>query len=510
MTVPAVWQAAVSLAPPPASLLLLLLLAVSAAVLWDNLSRRGRLLRRIPGPRAYPLIGNLFDVPRGTKYYIPDVSKLNDRFPGGLIHLRFGGMHYVWITSTESAESLLPSRRAIDKSTDYEPFRPWMGDGLLLSTGDKWHRRRKLLTPPFHNVAVMESFLEVMNEDASALVKRLEASGGQSLDVMPLVSDSALNILAQTAMGVSLTEHSHGAEYRAAVKRMSVVVMERFFSPWLRNNFIFQLLGWKKEQDEAVGVLHSFTRNVIRDRRAARADADPGTAAEEEGLSRRKAFLDLLLSSEEGAQLTDEDVAEEVDTFMFEGHDTTTSGIVWTMFNIARFPDVQRRVHAELDALLPDTPPTREDLAQLQYLEHTIKESHRLFPPVPLFSRNLRFDETVAGYEIPAGTNVMFAPHVIHQDPRHWPEPDKFDPDRHRPETAATRHPFALIPFSAGPRNCIGQKFAMMEEKAVLSAILRRFSLETDNEYSLDMFRVELTLQADTPVRIRFVPRGDK
>ena len=510
MSASALWQAALSLAPPPAPLLLLLLLAVSAAVLWDHLSRRRRLLRRLPGPRAYPLIGNLFDMPRGPKSYIPDVLKLNDRTPGGLLHLRFGGVDYVLLTSAESAETLLRSRRAITKSTDYDPARVWMGDGLLLSTGDKWHQRRKLLTPAFHNVDVLESFLEVMNENASALVKRLEASGGQTLDVMPLVSDTALNILAQTAMGVSLTEDSRGAEYITAAQRMGAVVMGRFWYPWLWSDFIFWLLGWKKEQDEAVGVLHSFTRNVIRDRRRARADADTGTAAEEEGLSRRKAFLDLLLSSEEGAQLTDEDVAEEVDTFMFEGHDTTTSGIVWTMFNIARFPDVQRKVHAELDDLLPDTPPTREDLAQLQYLGSVIKESHRLFPPVPNFSRNLRSDETIAGYEIPAGTNVSLFPHVIHRDPRHWPEPEKFDPDRHRPETAATRHPFALIPFSAGPRNCIGQKFATMEEKAILSAILRRFSLETDNEYSLNMFRVVLTLQADPPVRIRFVPRGDK
>ena len=449
-------------------------------------------------------------MPRGPKTYIPDMLKLNDWFPGGLIHLRFGGADYVVITSAESAESLLRSRRAIDKSTDYEPFRVWLGDSLFLATGDKWHRRRKLITPAFHNVNVMESFLEAMNENASVLVKRLEASGGQSLDVTPLVSDTTLNIVAQTAMGVSLKEHSHDAEYRAAVQRMGVVVMARFLYPWLRNDFMFRLLGWKREQDEVVKVIHSFTRNVIRERRAAREDADPGTAAEEEGLSRRQALLDLLLSSQKDAQLTEEDIAEEVDTFMFGGHDTTTSGIVWTMFNIARFSDVQRKVHAELDALLPDTPPTREDLAQLHYLENTIKESHRLLPPVVLFSRYLRFNETIAGYEIPAGTNAIHAPFIIHRDPRHWPEPEKFDPDRHRPETAATRHPFAFIPFSAGPRNCIGQKFAMMEEKTILSAILHRFRLETDDEYSLNMFRVVITLQADPPVRIRFVPRGEK
>ena len=218
------------------------------------------------------------------------------------------------------------------------------------------------------------------------------------------------------------------------------------------------------------------------------------------------AFLDVLLTSEDGALLTDKDVAEEVDTFMFEGHDTTTSGLIWTLYNIARFPGVQSRIHAELDAVLPPvgTMPSRGDLAKLEYLEMTIRESHRLYPPVVLFTRHLRTTEIIAGYEVPAGTNVVVSTHVVHRDERHWPEPGEFRPDRHRPEEAARRHPFAFIPFSAGARNCIGQKFAMLEEKSVLSAVLRRFSLEPDGESGT---LVNLTLQPDPPVRIRFVPR---
>ena len=488
---------------------LLLLVAVSMLLFYR--SPPARLLRLIPGPRPLPLLGNLLDLPLDQADMMRVLRRLCDR--GGVTHFFVASSHVVLLSSPEAVGPVLSSRKELDKGIDYDSFRPWLGDGLLTSTGTKWQKRRKLITPAFH-FTILETFLETMNENIATLTDRLAAGGSRLQEIWPMVSDAALDTIAETAMGVSVgAQEGRASEYPAAIHAMAHIVHTRSLRPWLRNPTVFRLLGWKREEDKALSVLHTFTRNVIRERRCQRADSDVNTSSFSDsksgGCGKRKAFLDLLLSSEGGAHLTDEDIADEVDTFMFAGHDTITSGICWTMLHLARLPDVQQRVHDELDAEIPasNASLTRDDLSRLKYLDCTIKESLRFTPPVVIMTRSLRENCNINGYEIPAGTDVAVLPYMVHRDPRHWPDPDKFDPERHLTETAATRHPYAFVPFSAGPRNCVGQRFAMLELKATLAAVLRRFRLETEQEFSEDLMFVSLTLQSKPPIRVRFVPR---
>nr|XP_009924714.1 PREDICTED: cytochrome P450 4V2 [Haliaeetus albicilla] len=204
---------------------------------------------------------------------------------------------------------------------------------------------------------------------------------------------------------------------------------------------------------------------------------------EESGSKKRKAFLDMLLSAtdDEGNKLSYRDIREEVDTFMFEGHDTTAAAMNWALYLLGHNPEAQKKVHRELDEVFGNTerPVTIDDLKKLRYLECVVKEALRLFPSVPMFARALREDCCIKGYQVPKGTNVLVITYALHRDPESFPDPAEFRPERFFPENCKGRHPYAYVPFSAGPRNCIGQRFAQMEEKALLALILRHFWVDS-------------------------------
>lgn len=192
----------------------------------------------------------------------------------------------------------------------------------------------------------------------------------------------------------------------------------------------------------------------------------------------RLAFLDLLIkASENGAELSDDDIREEVDTVMFAGHDTTASAMTWFLYCIARHPEQQQMVMDEVDQLFGDSdrPCTTQDATELKYLECCIKETLRLYPSVPAVMRCLTEDVEIGGYTLPAGVSVALMIYGMHHNPSVYPDPEEFKPERFLPENSVGRHPFSFIPFSAGPRNCIGQKYGLLEIKVVLVNLLRRF-----------------------------------
>ncbi|XP_011706983.1 PREDICTED: cytochrome P450 4C1-like, partial [Wasmannia auropunctata] len=223
---------------------------------------------------------------------------------------------------------------------------------------------------------------------------------------------------------------------------------------------------------------------------------------------KRLAMLDLLIAASREGLMTDSDVREEVDTFMFAGHDTTSMGICFILALLAEHKDVQECVRNEIDTAMQEHEGkiTMKLLQQLPYLDRCIKEGLRLYPPAYSIARTVAEDIKLQSHLVPAGTTVQLYIYGVHRDPNFWPNPEVFDPDRFLPEKIRTRHPYSYIPFSSGPRNCIGQRFAVLEMKAMITCLIHNFYLEPVDYLKDLQLLMDTLLRPAHPIRVKFIP----
>ncbi|XP_042148504.1 cytochrome P450 4c3 [Ixodes scapularis] len=437
----------------------------------------------------------------------------------GLVRIVLGNQLCVLIFKTEFVERVLTSQKTTRKSFNYTLLHSWLGTGLLTSFGAKWKQRRRMLTPAFH-FRILEDLVPTINEHARKMVKRLnQCSGNAATDIVSFSTECTMEILLETIMGVTTANHHEDiGSYVEAIKNLTLKFMLRFQNPWLYLDSIFYRTSLGRECAHNLSVVHSFSKKVIQKRREelvkerSTVTAVPTSDNELRG-KKLPTFIDILLqhSLDFDALLTDDDIREEVDTFMFEGHDTTAVAIAWCIYLIGLHPEVQKGVHEELDAIVGDEPEkniTLEDLKKLTYLDRVIKECQRLYPSVPLIGRTASEDFEMGGHLIPAGANIGVFIYALHRDPDVFPKPEEFDPDRFLPENSEKRHPLSYLPFSAGPRNCIGQKFASMEVKIIVGHIMRSFIVQSMDPRDKLLVSLEIVLRVANGLRIKVVPRA--
>ncbi|KAM8925425.1 cytochrome P450 4F6 isoform 1-T1 [Lycaon pictus] len=390
----------------------------------------------------------------------------------------------------------------------YNFLKPWLGDGLLLSAGDKWSHHRRLLTPAFH-FEILKSYVKIFNRSADimhAKWKRLVSEGSTHLDMFEHISLMTLDSLQKCVFSFDSNCQESPSEYIAAILELSALVVKRNEQVLLYLDFLYNLSPDGRRFRRACKLVHNFTDAIIQERRHTLISRGSCDFLK----SKTMDFIDVLLlaKDEEGKQLSDEDIRAEADTFMFEGHDTTASGLSWVLFNLAKHPEYQERCRQEVQELLRDREPQEiewDDLAQLPFLTMCIKESLRLHPPVTVIARRCTQDIVLPdGRVIPKGNNCVLSIFGIHHNPSVWPDPEVYNPLRFDPEIPQKRSPLAFIPFSAGPRNCIGQAFAMSEMKVVLALTLLRFRVLPHEEEPRR--KPELILRAEGGLWLRVEP----
>jgi cytochrome P450 len=201
-------------------------------------------------------------------------------------------------------------------------------------------------------------------------------------------------------------------------------------------------------------------------------------------------LLSMLLHAQDvegdGGIMTDCQVRDEAMTLFLAGHETTAVALSWTWYLLSQNPDVEQRLHQELNTVLQDRPPSFADVPRLQYTELVFSEAMRLYPPAWIIGRRAVTDYSVQGYTVPAGSVVIMSQYLVHRDPRWWPDPERFDPDRWTPEAKASRPRFAYFPFGGGPRICVGEPFAWMEGVLLLATLAQHWRLRLTSDARID------------------------
>lgn len=320
----------------------------------------------------------------------------------------------------------------------------------------------------------------------------------RALEMFEEVSSATLDVLLRCLFSESAgCQSGHNKRYLKTVKFLTRSIVDRVCNPFLHFDFIYFHSPSGKQFQKELKIAHEFTETLIRER-VNKIKSNPEYKSPSD-----YDFLDVLLmaNGENGTGLTHKEIRDELDTFVFEGHDTVTSGISWAFYNLALYPVQQEMCRDEVISVLAGA--ERVDWSHLKKLAHLtkfIKESMRLFPPVIAVARKTgtstkgfrgfcshnfcqRNKTDEIGKVFPKDTMLRLGIFALHRNPELWNNPETFDPKRFEPAKMIGRSPHAYVPFSAGPRNCIGQNFAMNEMKVMLSIALKKFKFTVDSSY---------------------------
>lgn len=472
-------------------------------------------INKIPGPEDLIYFGSTLRFYKlKHEEMLPDM--LNDlKIYGSTFRYWYSGVAVVVVSDIEDIQTVLGSRLNYTKGIMYKNIIPWLGTGLLTSAGHKWRTMRKIITPTFH-FSILQGYVGIFNRNTEIMMDLIKNhKNKKDCDLTNFVTYCALDNVCETAMGTCINSQITGgdSEYVRAIFRIGKIVVERMFSPVLFTDHNFWLSSLGREQTKLLKVLHGFTSKIIQDRKKIMSVSAREEKKEEEETneySKKKSFLEMLLEKQESNSISDRDIREEVDTFLMAGHDTTAAALTWAFFELGHHHDAQEKCYEEMQKIFGDSDrdPTYQDLMEMSYLKRVLQETLRLYPSVPVISRKFNIDVQLKNYLVPANTEMVLVLYSIHRNPHFYPNPEAFDPDRFLPEVSEKRHPFAYVPFSAGQRNCVGQKFAMIQMLVIASSILRRYKIESLDPRESIKAVPEVILRPSKKLRWRLTERN--
>jgi cytochrome P450 len=387
---------------------------------------------------------------------------------GDICSTSIGPFPIVVISSAELAQAILvENAQHFVKSRGLQFTRPLLGNGLLTSEGDFHRRQRKLISPGLQHKRV-GTYAGVMASYAEAAQQRWK--DGETIDVSTAMMKLTLAIAGKTMFDADL-------EGEASAIGEAITVAQRAVSEQI-TSILPAPLAWHLPRNwpvkRAIVRIERTVFKMIADRRAS--GHDPGD------------ILSMLLAAEEegsGSKMTDVEVRDETMTLFLAGHETTANALAWTFHLLSRHPEVYTRLRAEVDGALGGRTPAFEDVPRLPYTLRVIKEAMRLYPPAYIIGRQATRDVDIGPYRLPKKTTAFINIYAMHRRAKYFHDPEKFDPDRFKPETEKQMK-MSYVPFGGGPRVCIGNQFALLEGQLVLATLAQRVTFEATSARDIE------------------------
>lgn len=414
-----------------------------------------------PGPKGHLIFGHLSEINRAPLDFFTQCA----REYGDFVRLRFGPFPVYLLNHPDLVKEVLVTQSPkFIKSSAYRRGLRVLGNGLLTSDGNFWKRQRRLVQPAFHH-EVISSCAELMVEYTNQLIGKWQ--DGEVCDIHHEMMKLTAMIAAKTFFDFDIAGETEGLQDALhTVTDFNARLLNQYLLPtWVPT---FGNLSYQR----AINQLDTIIYRIIDQRRA--------------GINNKADLLSLLLQlkdEEDGTQMTNKQLRDEVMTLFLAGHATTANALTWMWLLLSQHPNVVEKLQQELKTVLNGQTPTFADFPKLRYATQIIQESMRLYPPVWGISREVLQDCEIGGYHLRAGATVFLNQWVIQRDSRFFDNPEKFDPDRWTDKQLDRLTNYAYFPFGGGQRLCIGKDFAMMETVLLLATIASKFRLILQSDH---------------------------
>lgn len=429
-----------------------------------------------PGPRGRPPLDDLRALQRGPHEFLLKIA--HDYGP--VVRYPIGPLAVYLVSHPDGVRHVLQeNHRNYSKDTfQYRLLSTITGTGLLTSDGDHWLRQRRLAQGAFHRSQIA-AFADLMSAASTAMLTRWDAAAdrGTPLDIAAEMMHLALQIVGRALFSVEIGDQADTLAQATLIVLDHIVGRARTFGvipTWLPTTGNRRFAAAMRTLEEAVYA-------TVHKRRAT-------TSAE--AASTPHDLLAMLMAARDpatGEAMSDRQLRDEVMTMLIAGHETVASALAWTWHLLAGHPEVEARLHRELDEELGGRPPTAADLPRLRYTEMVFLEAMRLYPPAWIITRRALADDQIGDYRIPAGALVVTSPYVTHRLPAWWNAAEQFIPERFAAEPSAARPRFAYYPFGGGPRQCIGNNFALVEAVVVIATVAQRYRLHALHGHPIEV-----------------------
>lgn len=452
-------------------------------------------VKRPSGPQGNFLLGNLTQFSEDEPTFLLESVKQH----GDLVYFRLAHLHtYLMGHPDLVREVLVTQREKFEKAPlDKQILGKLLGNGLLTSDGDFHRRQRRLAQPAFHSKRI-HNYAEVMVDYANQIMEawRDEVVVDITEEMMHLtmliVSKTLFDADGITAEGKTAASISKAMHDFQAVSNRDY---QRGFS----------LPNWipttdNRLRNQAAAQFSQVMDQIIAERRKTAVNGQIADTGD---------LLSMLMLSvdEDGEFMDDKQLRDEVATLFAAGHETTSNALSWTWYLLAKQPEVEAKLHEELDSVLAGRQPTLADLPNLPYSLQIIKEAMRMYPPAWILNGRLTLEDAeIGGYTIPKGSTVFVSPYVMHHLPQYFDEPEQFKPERFTPEFEKSLPKFAYMPFGGGVRICIGNAFAMMEAQLILATIAQKYRL-TLAQTDPVRYKAQITLTPENGIQMQVVER---